>query len=339
MLQPIRIIFAIVLASMLVRANQDSVRYEVYASKFLLGTLIEGKVVVGDISFGKKVLYKAFKEIERIDSLYSLQNPKSLLNYINSNAFEKNIPLDSDSFGLLERAVLYSQKYEGLFDITIGKLTELWGFNSEREIQIPDSEIIREYLNLVNYKLIELEQLNRTIKLKKKGMQLDLGGIAKGYAVDRATQIIRSFGIRDFFIDAGGDLFVSGLNAQGQLWNIGIKHPRKSNDYLASFRSTNIGIATSGDYERFAIINGKRYHHILDPRNGLPGNKAQSVTVLFPNVEEATVIAKYIFLLGFDSFREIELATEIPYLVVDSNGSVHYNNAFKKNYGLEIYEK
>lgn len=337
-LRPIKILFLLLFSSILAWANYDSVRYEVYASKFLLGTLIEGKIVVSDISFGKKVLYKAFKEIERIDSLYSLQNPKSLLNYVNSNAHKESIPLDSDSFKLFERAIFYSQKYEGLFDITIGKLTELWGFNSNREIKIPDSTIIKEYMDFVNYRDIELDNKNQTIRFKKKETLLDLGGIAKGYAVDRAAKIVQSSGIKDFFIDAGGDLFVSGSNSQGQNWNIGIKHPRKPNDYIASFRATDIGIATSGDYERFAIIEGQRYHHILDPRNGFPGNKSQSVTVLLPNVEEATVLAKYIFLVGIDLFRKHKLANDVPYLVVDSNGTIHYNDLFKKRYGVKIYE-
>lgn len=341
MLKPIKILLLLLLSSISIFAwgNRDSGYYEVYASKFLLGTLIEGKVVVSDISFGKKVLYKAFKEIERIDSLYSIQNPNSLLNYVNSNAYKETIPLDSDSFKLFERAIYYSKKYEGLFDITIGKLTELWGFNSDREIKIPDSAIIRKYIDFVDYKYIELDNKSRTIRFKKEGILLDLGGIAKGYAVDRAAKIVQRFGIKNFFIDAGGDLFVSGSNSQGQDWNIGIKHPRKTNDYIASFRATDIGIATSGDYERFAIIEGKRYHHILDPRNGFPGDKAQSVTVLLPNVEEATVLAKYIFLVGVDSFSKHKLANDVPYLVVDSNGIIHYNNLFKKRYGLEIYEQ
>jgi thiamine biosynthesis lipoprotein len=338
MLQPIKTLLLLFFSSILAWANQDSVRYEVYASKFLLGTLIEGKVVVSDISLGKKALYKAFKEIERIDSLYSLQNPNSLLNYVNSNAYKESIPLDSDSFKLFERAVGYSKKYEGLFDITIGKLTELWGFNSDREIKIPDSTTIKEYMEFVNYRYIELDNKNRTIKFKKEGMLLDLGGIAKGYAVDRAVEIVQSFGIKDFLIDAGGDIFVSGSNSQGQDWNVGIKHPRKPSDYIASFRATGIGIATSGDYERFAMIKGKRYHHILDPRNGFPGDKAQSVTVLLPNVEEATVLAKYIFLVGVDLFYKHKLANDVPYLVVDSNGMIHYNDLFKERYGVKAYE-
>lgn len=339
MLQPIKILVILLLASMLALASHDSPSYEVYASKFLLGTLIEGKVVVSDISLGKKALYEAFKEIERIDSLYSVQNPNSLLNYVNYNAYKETIPLDTHSFKLFERAIYYSKKYEGLFDITIGKLIELWGFNSDREIKIPDSVIIKEYRNFVNYKYIELDNKNRTIRFKKEGILLDLGGIAKGYAVDRAAKVVQSFGIKNFFIDAGGDLFVSGSNSQGQDWNIGIRHPRKSGNYIASFRATAIGIATSGDYERFAIIEGKRYHHILDPRNGFPSDKAQSVTVLLPSVEEATVLAKYIFLVGIDSFSKHKLANDVPYLVVDSNGIIHYNNLFKEKYGLEIYEQ
>lgn len=322
--------------SFLSYSQNDTTRYEVYASKYLLGTLIEGKVIVNDINDGRKILYLAFKEIEKIDSLYSYQNLNSLLNRINKNP-DKEIKLDDETYSLLKRSKHYSALYNGLFDITIGKLVDLWGFNSEREIRIPDSSLIKQYQSFVDYRKIILNDQNKTI-LIRKGMNLDLGGIAKGYAIKKACEIINQFGIKDYFIDAGGDLYISGLNAEHQTWHIGIKHPRKPNSFVASFRASNIGVATSGDYERYIEIDGVRYHHIIDPRTGFPGNKCQSVTVIMDDVEQATAFAKYIFLLGYEGFRKSSFSN-IPYFIIDASGKVHYNEIFKNNYNLKIIEE
>lgn len=317
-------------------SQNDTVLYEVYASKYLLGTLIEGKVIVNNINEGRKILYFAFKEIENIDSLYSYQNKNSLLNKIN-NCTEQEIKLDNETYSLFKRSQHYSALYNGLFDITVGKIVDLWGFNSDREIKIPDSSLIKQYQSFVDYRKIILNDQDKTIIIRK-GMNIDFGGIAKGYAVNKACEIIRQFGIKDYFIDAGGDLYISGLNAERQPWHIGIKHPRKSNTYIASFRASNIGVATSGDYERYIDINGIRYHHIIDPRTGYPGDKCQSVTVIMDDVEQATAFAKYIFLLGFESFHNSDFSN-IPYFIVDASGKIHYNEIFKNKYNLKIIEE
>ncbi|MBI5323676.1 MAG: FAD:protein FMN transferase [Ignavibacteriae bacterium] len=313
--------------------------YEVNVSKNLLGTAIEAKVLSEDIKNAKAALLKAFKEIERIDSVYNMYRKGSPIYLINLNAGinSQNVPLET--YRLIKRAIEYSKKYEQLFDITIGPLTNLWGFNSDKEIIIPSQSSLDSLLKLVNYRNIILEEKDTSVYLIKKGMMLDLGGIAKGFAVDRASAILKESGIKDFLINAGGDICVSGKNDKNDIWTIGIKHPRKQKELLASFKTTNTCIATSGDYERFTEIKGIRYHHILYPNTGMPGWNNRSVTVMYKTTEEATVLAKYIFLIGNEQFKKLKLEKEIKYFTVDEEGKINYNKSLLRKNSLKIIDK
>ncbi len=313
--------------------------YEVNVSKNLLGTVIEAKVIHEDINKAKSSLYLAFKEIERIDSAYNLYHTGSPVYLINCNAGIKSRKIPYETFQLIKRATEYSKKYEQLFDITIGPISDLWGFNSENEIQIPSKYILDSLLKLVDYRNIILNDKDTSVFLKNKRMMLDLGGIAKGFAVDRASAIIKGLGINNFLINAGGDICVHGKNRKNEPWAIGIKHPRKTDSLLASFNATNTCIATSGDYERYIDIDGIRYHHILYPKTGMPGWKSRSVTVLFNTTEEATVLAKYIFLIGYKKFERLSLSKEIKYFIVDNEGKISYSNSLLKENSIKIFEK
>ncbi|TAL70897.1 MAG: FAD:protein FMN transferase [Bacteroidetes bacterium] len=320
-------------------AKQDSSSkkmYEVNVSKNLLGTVIEAKVISEDINKAKYSLLKAFKEIERIDSVYNFYHIGSPVYLINLNAGIKSQKVSDETFQLIKRAIEYSKKYEHLFDITIGPIIDLWGFNTDKEIKIPSQSSLDSLLKLVDYRNIILDEKDTSVELKNKGMMLDLGGIAKGFAVDRAASILKEEGINNFLLNAGGDICVSGKNDKNESWSIGIKHPRKPNEILASFKATNTCIATSGDYERYADIIGKRYHHIIEPSTGMPGVLSQSVTVMFNTTEEATVIGKYIFLIGYEKFEQLKGAKNIKYFIVDSEGKIHYNRKLLKQNSLKI---
>jgi thiamine biosynthesis lipoprotein len=166
-------------------------------------------------------------------------------------------------------------------------------------------------------------------------MSIDLGGIAKGYAIDRGSAVLKENGITNFILNAGGDIYVSGTKDNDTPWKLGIKHPRNTNDLVAEFDLRDYAVATSGDYERFKIINGVRYHHILNPATGYPGKLSQSSTVIAPTAEEADATATYIFLLGWKKSLE-DKNLNYPLLIVASDGSVHYNQLFEKNYNLEL---
>ena len=166
-------------------------------------------------------------------------------------------------------------------------------------------------------------------------MSIDLGGIAKGYAIDRGSAVLKSMGITNFILNAGGDIYVSGTKDNETLWKVGIKHPRHTNDLVAEFNLKDHAVATSGDYERFKIINGKRYHHILDPATGYPGTLSESTTILAPTAEDADATATYVFLLGWEKALSNKNIT-YPLLIVASDGTIHYNQVFSEKYNLKV---
>lgn len=305
----------------------DSLRYEINVEKSLLGTEITGKVICADLLKAKKALYYAFKEIERIDSCYDYSSENSKIHKINNNAYKSPVNVDIETFELLRRSIKYSELYFGLFDISLGALTDLWGFSKDAEIKLPHPDSINKLLESVGYENIILDSVKMTCKFNKPDLKIDLGGIAKGYAVDRAASILDSLGIDDYIINAGGDLTAKGKNKNGENWNVGIKHPRIADTIISAFKSpyAKTSIASSGDYERYKIINGKRYHHILNPFTGYCENKCQSVTVIYDNTEATTALAKYIFLIGSDEFLNLELSKKIKYLIVDDKGKVITN--------------
>ncbi|MDA3844432.1 MAG: FAD:protein FMN transferase, partial [Candidatus Kapabacteria bacterium] len=170
-------------------------------SKNLLGTVIEAKVISKNIPAAKKALYFAFKEIERIDSLYSFQNKNSVISRINSMAGISAVKVIQETFELISDAKEFSKKYQGLFDITIGAISELWGFSSDGDIHIPSETEIENLLPTVDYRLIELDKENLTVYLKKKGMKIDPGGNAKGYAVVSAAALLSEEGVNKFLVN------------------------------------------------------------------------------------------------------------------------------------------
>jgi FAD:protein FMN transferase len=305
----------------------DSLRYEINVEKSLLGTEITGKVISSDIKTAKKALYFAFKEIERIDSLYDYSSSNSIVFRLNNFAYSQPVKIDNETYELLERAIEYSKLYSGYFDVSLGALTDLWGFSKDAEIQLPTKNQIDSLIKSVGYNNIILDSVNQTCRYTKPDLKIDFGGIAKGYAVDQAAKILDSFGIEDYIVNAGGDLTAKGKNKNNKNWVIGIKHPRMADTIVSAFSAldSKTSVASSGDYERFKIINGVRYHHILNPFTGYCENKCQSVTVIDSSTESATVLAKYIFLIGADAFLILPLSKETKYFIVNSDGNIITN--------------
>lgn len=313
--------------------ENDNIRYEIDVSKNILGTIVDAKLIA-DNPRPPKALVLAFKEMERIDSVFSMHKQTSVISKINRNAGIKPVKVNFEVFSLIRRAINYSIKYDSLFDISVGPITNLWGFSTNAEPALPHTGEIKKILPLVGFFKIRLNDSDSTCYLPQEGMMLDLGGLAKGYAVDRATKILKSHGYRDFMINAGGDVYVSGHNKYNKPWTVGIKHPRKENELIGILHTTNCAIATSGDYERFFIENGTRYHHILYPKTGMPGNLTISSTVVFENAEEATVLTKYLFLLGYENFQKTRLSESLFYLILDTNNIPHFRFNSELNFEL-----
>ena len=312
-----------------VSAQSAETLYEVSVSKFLMGTQVETKARHSDIIACKKSLYLAYQEMERIENLLSFHNAGSEVSKINRAAGIHPVRVSPETFAIVHRAKSYARRLDGLFDVSIGPISELWGFNHNRQIAVPEQHEIDACLKLVDYRHIRLDSLHSTVFLNPKGVKIDLGGIAKGYAIDRGVSILKQKGIRHFLLSAGGDIYVSGRKNAHTDWRVGIKHPREMNDLVAQFNLKDCAVATSGDYERYTTIKGRRYHHIIDPRDGYFGTLSQSATVLSATAEEADVLATYLFLLGYERASK-DHRLDAPFLIVASDGTVHYNDAFAR---------
>ena len=316
-------------------AQSDTTMYKISVTKYLMGTTVETTARSTDVNYCKRALLAAYEEMQRVENLLSCEKDSSEISKINRDAGDHPVKISYETLEMLKRARTYCKKYNGTFDVTIGPLSSLWGFSKDKEIVLPEDKTIKNLKKLVNYNDMIINENDTTAFLKKKGMSIDLGGIAKGYAIDRGSAVLKEMGITNFILNAGGDIYVSGTKDKETLWRIGIKHPRNTNDLVAEFDLKDYAVATSGDYERFKIINGKRYHHILDPATGYPGRLSESSTIIAPTAEEADATATYVFLLGWKKTLS-DNNVNYPFLIVASDGSVHYNKAFEKNYNLEL---
>ncbi len=333
-------IFAIILVLFpaSVRAQGDTTMYSVSVTKYLMGTTVETTAHSSDVNECKAALAAAYEEMQRVENVMSCQKDSSEISAINRSAGIHPVKVSYETVEMMKRAKAYCKKYNGVFDVTIGPLSDLWGFSEEKEIVLPPDKTIKKLDKLVDYRDIEIDEQDSTVFLKKKGMSIDLGGIAKGYAIDRGSAVLKNMGITNFILNAGGDLFVSGKKDGKTEWRVGIKHPRRTNDLAGAFDLKDYAVATSGDYERFKIINGKRYHHILNPATGYPGTLSESSTILAPTAEEADATATYVFLLGWKKTLS-DKSLDYPCLIIASDGSIHYNQVFKENYNLKVGDK
>lgn len=336
-LQEIILILFLTLAIVSNNSLAQIPKYEVTTTKYLLGTQIDITAIHSDIDSMKKAMYFAFKEIERIQGVMSVQTDTTEASEVNLNAGISPVKVSIELFSIIERSIEYSKKYDGIFDITIGPISELWGFSSDKKItSVPDAGIIDSLIRLVDYKLILLNPGDTSVFLLKTGMKIDLGGIAKGYAVDRATEIMKKFGMKDFFVNAGGDIYVSGAKSNEQKWSIGIKNPRDEKKIIANFEVSGLAIATSGDYERYVIIGGKRYHHIFDTRTGYPVMISQSATALALTTEEAVVLSKVLFIKGAEEYLITKDETGIRGVIVSEDGKIVYDESLDTEFNFSL---
>jgi len=291
-------------------------------TRTLMDTLCEISCYTNDKDEAISAIDAAFKEMERIESVFSKFNENSEVSKINKLAGLDRLGVSKEVFDLTERSVYYSRISGGAFDITVAPLMEIWGF-FRRHKSIPDKETIEKTLKDVGYKNIELNSEDMSVKFLNKGTKIDFGGIAKGYAVDRAKDILISRGIKNSLINLGGNIFALG-NAPGKKnWKIGVQDPRNKGKLLYSFELNDRAISTSGNYERFFEIRGKRYSHIINPITGVPCQGIISVTVVADSAEEADAPSTAIFVMGEE--KGLNLAKSIKgvkVLMLKENGKI-----------------
>ncbi len=243
-----------------------------------MGSPCELRCFVTGKNAGKRVAEAVEADILRLEHRYSRYRPDSLLSNINQVAAVGGVvEIDDETLQLLNYADTCHQQSGGLFDITSGVLRHAWRFKDQ---QLPSQELIQELLQNVGWHKLELLQDPPRIRFNAPRMEIDLGGVVKEYAADRAAVICRNAGVRHGFINLGGDIRVIGPQPGGEPWTIGVQHPRRATgEVIGQLRLKHGGMATSGDYERCMLINGERYAHILNPKTGWPVKYLASVSV------------------------------------------------------------
>ncbi len=270
----------------------------------------------------KMAIDMAFNEMERLTSLLNFYSEDSEISMINKNAGYKPVKVSLETLEIIDKALYVSENTEGAFDITVGNLVRAWDFQNE---VLPDEKVIKEKIKLVGYKNIIIDRENSTVFLKKKGVQIDLGGIIKGYVADRAVEVLKKIGIRSGIVAVAGDIKVLGKKPDGEMWNIGIQNPRQKNnndEIIAAIALSDMAISTSGDYQKFFIKDNKRYHHLLNPKTGYPAYGLQSVTVIAPDAVLSDAFATGIFILGQQKGIEVLKKLDLDGVLVDKDGKI-----------------
>ena len=292
-----------------------------------MGTVIEITLINDDEEATRKAALRAFQEIKRIEQLMSPWIESSDVVRINRSAGKEWVKVSPETFEVIKKAHEISEISDGGFDISIGPLTHLWKTARERKVP-PSSEEVGKNLNLINFRDVLFNPEGK-IFLKKRGMAIDLGGIAKGYAVDSAFEILRNIGYKNLIVNAGGDLRVGGSKFD-QSWSIGIQDPRESQKIIARVYVTDTAVATSGDYEKFFIYQDKRYHHIFSPRNGFPTEECQSVSIIYKEGMTADALATAVFVMGPEKgYSLCQKLKGVECLIVDKEGKIIFSPGLK----------
>lgn len=251
-----------------------------------------------------------FSRLREIENLMSVTIPSSDISRIKDTAGVETVQIDNDVFEVIEKAVYFAQLSDGAFDPSIRPLVSLWDINSDNP-RVPSREEIELILPLINWQNIELDAQTHSVFLKKSGMALDLGAIAKGYAADEAASIIRNAGINSAIIEFGGNIVIVGENKNKRPWRVGIQNPNDNRGVHLGIIQVSVtgeqqSIVTSGINERFFEKDGKRYHHIFSPSSGYPvENELLSVTVITPNSIDADALSTAVFVLGYEAGRKL----------------------------------
>ncbi|MWB94085.1 FAD:protein FMN transferase [Flavobacterium sp. GA093] len=281
-------------------------------------------VVAENENEGNKSINLAIEEIRRIEKLLTTYKEDSQTNLINENAGIKPVNVDPEVFSLIERCMGISKITQGAFDISYGSIDKsLWNFDKTMT-KLPDAQTALKMVHLIDYKNIILDKENTTVFLKEKGMRIGFGGIGKGYAAEMAKQLLLKNKVQSGIINASGDLSAWGLQPNGKKWTIGVADPDSPNAAFSYMEISNKAVATSGNYEKFVTINGKKYSHTIDPKTGLPITGIKSVTIIASNAEFADAMATPIAVMGIKA--GLFLIDQIPDLyciIIDDNNKIY----------------
>jgi thiamine biosynthesis lipoprotein len=263
-------------------------------------------------------------EIVRLEKLMTTWDPDSEVSRVNANAGRSPVAVSAETFDVIRESLHASEMSSGTFDITFETLHGLWKFDEDLDPHPPTAAQVSERLRYLGFRHVKLDAAGRTVFLDEPHVRIGLGGIAKGFAVDRASRVLEQGGLSSFYVQAGGDLFARGTKPDGSAWNAGIRDPRgPEGDYFAMMPVSDRAFSTAGDYERTYVVDGKRYHHIIDPRTGYPATASHSVTIWAPTALLADEVDDAVFILGPEKgLALVESLDGVGAVIVDANNRV-----------------
>jgi thiamine biosynthesis lipoprotein len=304
--------------------NRNNTLSEFKHAEKLMGNAFSFTVVAREECNAREMIGIAVGEIKRIEKLLTTFDDHSQTNEVNRQAGIAPVKVDREVFDLVKRSLKISSLTDGAFDITYGSVDKsLWNFDRNMT-SLPDEITAKRLVRLINYRNIILNEEQCTIMLKEKGMRMGFGGIGKGYAAERAKQLLIKEGVKGGIINASGDLATWGLQANGKPWTVGIVYPDKAHLPFAAMDVSGLAIATSGNYEKFITINGKKYSHTINPRTGLPVTGIKSVTVICPNAEIADAMATPVTIMGTGTgLRLVNQMKGLACIIIDDNDRIY----------------
>ncbi|MEN4041400.1 MAG: FAD:protein FMN transferase [Anaerolineaceae bacterium] len=298
------------------QARVETVRH----TQVMMGTLVDIQVRESDRAKGEQAIAAAFAEMRRVERLFSTTEQGEVW-ALNHNP-QESVEVGADLLYVISSSDAMWRMSAGAFDAGMNNLIDLWGFGTETQ-GVPAPAALEAARQASGWSSVRLEE-NRIVR--PPGLGLNFGGIAIGYAVDRAIVILQEHGIGSALVNAGGE-----IRTLGSGWVIGIQHPRRANQIMARIRPGELAVATSGDYEKYFEVDGQRYHHLLDPHTGFPFRGVQSVTILAPTCTDADGLSTAVFVLGVQhGLALIETLADTEAFLVDENGVVHMSSGFEQ---------
>jgi len=293
----------------------------------LMGNHFEISAVAENEAWAHERIDAAVLEIQRIEKLLTTFSDTSETSFINQNAGIEPVLVSRETFNLIERSIRLSAITQGAFDITYGSVDKrLWNFDTTMK-ELPSPEVAKKMVRLINYRNVILDKEKGTVFLKEKGMRIGFGGIGKGYAAERAKQVMKEMDVDSGIVNASGDLAVWGYQPDGSPWTIGIVNPNVANQIFSYMAVTDMAVATSGNYEKYIMVNGKKYSHTIDPRTGLPVTGIKSVTIIAPNAELADAMATPVMIMGIKAgLHMINQINNIEAILIDDNDKIYSSN-------------
>ena len=287
-------------------------------------------VAADNAQVGESLIDDAIGEIKRIELLLTTFSEDSQTNEINQNAGVNPVKVDSEVFGLIERAQKISELTGGTFDLSYGSLDKVfWNFDKTMT-KLPDPKTAKEKVKLINFKNIILNKTSSTVFLKEKGMRIGFGGIGKGYAADKAADLLKSKGVKSGIVNASGDLITWGNQPNGSPWTISLAHPDIPTHSFSKLNISNLAVATSGNYEKYVVIDGKKYAHTINPKTGYPVSGIKSVSIICPIAELADALATPVTILGVnDGLGLINQIKGVACVIVDDHNNVYKSDNIK----------